>query len=297
MRSKLLAAAGAVLLIVAAVFVRMLVSGGGGSGTGPDAAGRPVVGCSPGLEQVCDALAVTKAIAPDPPVFDLGSDGAGKGIVGDRTLDAWITWDPAGAIANLDANGATIWAEPVAIGSAPLVLASKQPLPRSCSDEVTKACVFDSGANAGVAMGTPSTIDGLLRVFPVAAAVQPDLDFRNGSVATELRGLLDARNSDPGSMWEELRSAHQRGFFDSIITTDMAARSAQLGEMTKFPRSNMTLVVTPRPGAPTGWIDAALRDESVREAIRASGVDPGRRRIEDTPDPGVLYALRQELSR
>src|SRR5690348_6274692 len=114
MKSRGMAVVGAFLLIVLAMFVRSKLADDDSSSNGSkgNGGGRPVVACTPELQEVCDALATDGQIASDPPTLDLG--GASKP---DSEIDGWITWDPAPEIADFDAGQNEVWGPSDALGS------------------------------------------------------------------------------------------------------------------------------------------------------------------------------------
>lgn len=300
MKERIGAVVGAIGLIVAAVLVRGWLAGDDGAeATRNTNASTPFVACSPGVEEVCEALAAEGAIAEDPPTFDLDSDAATTGRIDDRQVDAWITWNPAGALLGQVSTDVAAWGDAVPVGSSPLVLASTDPLPKDCkAPSVDWECVASAEFDAGVAVGDPTTIDGLVRSFPVAALSRPDLNFTDATSMDGLRNLLERRTSQPGPMDTELHLAVQPGFFDAIVTTADGASVAKLTHTKPFAGATMTLAVTvASTGGSTGWIRPAFELESVRSAVRGVGVDPDQATLEDAPDPGTLYALRQEISR
>ncbi|MCB0976104.1 MAG: hypothetical protein KDB02_01480 [Acidimicrobiales bacterium] len=299
MKTRIGAVVGAITLIVAAVLVRGLLAGDGGDSPSRRSGERtPVVACSPGVEAVCEALAAEGAIAENPPTFDLDSDAATTGMLDDRRIDAWITWNPAGAVANEMSNDLEPWGDTTPVGSSPLVLASDSPLPKECDGPtIAWKCVDSAAFEAGVAVGDPSTIDGLLRTFPVAALVQRDLNFTDAASMNDVRTLLDIRGSVPTSMTSELSRAQAPGFYSAIVATAHGARRAKLAHTKPFAGTTMTLVVTvASTGAPTDWVRPAFELESVRTAVQDAGVDPDQATLEGAPAPGALSALRQEIS-
>ncbi len=300
MRNRAAAIVGAIALIVVAVIARGFIAGdddAGGSG-GSDGGARPVVACSPGVQAVCTALADAGLVAEDTPTFDIGSDGATTGAVGEGPeVDAWITWDPAGAIANFDAQaatGSTTWDEPVGIGSSPLVVASHRELPSGCtgSGPVDWSCVEEGDST--VALGDPATIDGVVRALPLAAAFEPDRYFRDSVGLDHLRALYQRRTSARGPVSTETRTT-QPGFYDAIVTTEVLADERNMTRVVPSGGFAVDLVVVPRSGASTDWVDGAFADPDVEAAVRAAGAEPGATTLATTDESAELYALLQEI--
>lgn len=293
MKERILAVVGAIALIVVAVVARGVLAGDDDSGSGGGSGGgrRPVVACSPGLEPVCEAMAEAGFVDEEFEVFDLGSDGATTGMVDDVEVDAWITWNPAGEIANFDAPGTPTWGSPVVIGVSPLVLASRDDLPDACSTSTDWSCVVDGL----VALGNPSTIDGVLRAYPVAIGLQPDGDFATSTALAPLRDLYQRRTAKMRPMMEELRRIDVRGDFDSIVVTEAAAEARDANAVKPTGSIVLRLVVTPRRDGATDWAGEALDNSKVRNAIVAAGVEPGTGTLDGEPDAGALTALRLEI--
>lgn len=309
MKERILAIVGAVALVVVAVVVRGQLAGdddgstGGGSGGGGR---RPVVACSAGLDAVCDALAAEGLVAADPLTFDLGSTGATTGVVDDVEVDAWITWNPAGAIANFDAaddTGAEVWGDPVAVASSPLaMLTTTDEVFSACADaERTWSCVLEGGETNAIAVGAPATIDGLLRVHPLAdSLVGPDDAIADVDLL-QVTLLLENLGRAPMSFAAELRQyLAARGTYQAIIGPAAGLRLKDRNVTVPVEPAGgaptMALVVTPRVGASTGWVDRAFSQPAVEAAVRAVGVDPGSATLAGTPDAGQLHALRERLT-
>ncbi|MGI8755899.1 MAG: hypothetical protein ACR2MB_08575 [Acidimicrobiales bacterium] len=120
MKQRILATLAAIALVGVALFGRELLrgsdSGSGPSGTGSNGnGGLPVVACTPDLDEICHALADDGKIAKGTDTLDL--DGA---AAPPPKVEAWITWDPAPQVANVEAGGAERWAEAKPMMSAPL---------------------------------------------------------------------------------------------------------------------------------------------------------------------------------
>ena len=295
MRNRILAIVGALALVAVALVVRgVLADDDGGSGPGGASGQLPVVACSPGLEPICETLAEAGFVDLAFEKFDLESPGATTGLVDGRHVAAWITWDPAGPISNFDLD-APVWGTPVTVGSSPLLVASHRDLPPACRDAApTWSCVV--GTDQVMALGTPSTIDGLLRAEPIAAALQPDRDFIGSTELGPLRALYEGRNSVPGPMMKELATINP-GFYDSIVVTKAGAAVRSVSD-TATPAGvfAMTLVVTPHVDASIDWIGGAFDDDAVRAAVRSAGVEPGEGTLADEKRAGELHALRQEIA-
>lgn len=288
MRQRILAGAAAIVLVVVAVVVRGALNGGGSDG--PRRSGsKPVVACTDELRAVCSALAAAGTIASNPPVVELGSNGARTAEVDDRRLDAWIAWDPSGAMANQQAGGTAVWGDPIGIGSSGVAAIAKDQLPSPCQPDDFKWACLATAAEGGSAIGVgdPTLVSGLLRLFPIARAVVPDLDFEDGE-SSPLRTVVASPQNGSSTVAEDLNNFAQPGFFNVLVGP--AAGLADGFDTRRYPDppdaapSPMSVVVIPRSGTKAAWASRQL-DESARAALTTVGVDPDVRTT-DLP-PGV----------
>lgn len=171
----MLAVLGALCLVAVAVLVRSAIVGGSDGGDGGSGDGPPVVACTPELAAVCDALADDGRITPASSSLDLD-----EAAVPPAEIDAWITWDPAPAIANIDAEQANQpepWSDPVALGGGVLgVLGTEAAIEAACDGQVSWTCLGDAGieGTTAIGVGEPTTAEGLVRLAPLAQATADD---------------------------------------------------------------------------------------------------------------------------
>jgi hypothetical protein len=296
MRERIFAIGAAALLVAVAIVVRSRLAGDDGGGTGDGRRDAPVVACAPDLAALCDELAASGRIAANPPVLDLTGAAAPP-----EAVEAWITWDPAPGIANVDAPGT--WDAPAAIGSAPLaVLATAAGLPAACPTPATWACLAEAWSAGNVAVGTGSggTADGLARLAPLAAALVPDGgDFRS----IPDRKLQAIVASPPGGQDGVVRQIDTmlttRGAYAAVLGPEPALEAARarpaggsLRLVTPAPRTTITVVISARR---TSDVDThRIADQAqVGRSLAGLGLERG-----GTPSPddhaGDLYQVRQK---
>ena len=277
---RVLAIAGAAALVAVALVVRGVLAGDDDGSSGAGGA-RPVVACSPGLEPICDALADAGFVDPGTESFDLGSTASTTGFVDDRRVDAWITWDPAGPMANFDvASGEPVWAGAEAVGSSPVALAAKQPLDgEGCAAPMSWTCVVSSvEGGASVAVGRIGTIDGVVRLAPIAVSTLSDDETVQDLDVSLVRSVAESSTQAPDDFAAELRTFEVRAGAYDVIVGPASGLDGVVGATLTTPTGDfaMTLVVTPRSvRRPDG--SPAFDAEAVQEAVRAAGVSPNGR--------------------
>lgn len=293
MRERILAGLGALALIAVAVVVRVTVFGDDGSSPGRGAAKRPVVACTPDLMPVCDALAGAGRIAPDPPSLDL--EQADQPPAG---LDGWITWDPAPAIANLDAP--STWPKVTPLGGSPLAVATRgtPSLPEGC---VTTALTWDclaaaaaAGQNVGVGPGT--TAESLARLAPLAAALIPDGGDARSIAGRDLRELIDTQvpQSAFGSQLTLIQT--RSGTFQFLVgPADLLANKPTLQAFRVTPPATVSVVVAARPGGANPMLSDSKDREAMDDALVGVGVTPGAGRLAGDFTAEMLYVVRQKV--
>lgn len=307
LKSRGAAVIGAFVLIALAIFVRGLLvdddEGGGSDGPKKPNGEAPVVACTPDLIDVCDALADGGFIAPKPPELDL--DEASKPPA---DLDGWITWNPAPAIANFDAEPPA-WGDVEPMGAAPMAALARGEvfggMSSDCGQDIDWACFATDGPNWGLTygVGEPSTAEGLARLAVLAVALSPNLD-RDAITSTDLRAFVDSPNIPQADASSMSLDVLQPGQVDLVIgpedlLRDRAASSQgeaqgmQAGVLE--PEIEATVVLATRTGADLGDLETACEDDAVADALREVGVDP----CEGEPDDalaGFLYAVRGKAS-
>lgn len=312
MKERVLAVLGAVALIVGAVFVRGLLAGddGGGStpGGGPSRpSGRPVVGCTPDLAAICQQLADDGVIADQPPSFDLGSPQSTTGEDGDRRIDGWIAWNPAPAIANVDADDVQVWGRGAVLGSSPLAVAvlDGTQLPTSCSaTSMTWACVSNApalGGSTGIAIGRAGTAEGLIRFWGVANVIAGDAGF-NSIDANRAKAVIESSVDQPSAFadqWNSFLTAN--GKFDIAVGPKAGLHGTRKSYRVSVPQDpalEMAIVVAPRTGVDLDEVVRAFADdEELAQALKAAGVTPTPDgQAADETNAGDLYAVREKVT-
>lgn len=296
---------GAVALVAVAVLIRGRLAGsdGGGGGGGGRSGGDLVVACTPELAEVCAALAEAGAIATDPVTLDLDR------AVSFDDADAWITWDPAPAIANYDAPAAR-WDRVEVLATAPLgFLVGPDDLAGACRATPTWACVTDAGATgAGIGLGSTDTAEGLVRIAPIALALSEDRD-PDTIPGARLRGLIQSPVGGPGSATDLVARRLQQGtaavgpvVAPAPLATDAAAttRGREASLRAAVPAAGgvaATVVVAARAGASvdTGALARRCSDDGVAAALRAVGVEPCSGTLASDDIAGFLYQVREKV--
>ena len=307
MRQRIMAIVGAVGLVVVALVVRSMVTGG--DGTQGNSSAKPVVACTRDLMPVCQALADDGKIAANPPTLELADAATAR--VADRSLDGWITWDPAPGIANLDAEAAGSirpWATSVPIGSSPLGIAAltgvTPTLPNGCSfspadwDCYARAAI-DEQTPMGV--GTGTTAESLARLYPLARSlVPPGGDFRDIESA-DLKAIIDSTNIAQANFPTQARTlVTQRGALD-VLVGPSAGLNAIKGARIALPKRpadmfDATVVIVGHADGDLDGIGSVIDSGSTAQALRDSGVVPGTGRLAPKTRSGELYAVRDKVS-
>ncbi len=303
MRERLLAVVGAVGLVVAAIVIRSMLVGddgsdGGSAGGAGGGGGRTsaVVACDPDLTEVCEALAANGSITPA-----AGSLSLADAAEPPPEVDAWITWDPAPGIANVDAPGT--WAGSDHVGGASLaVLVAGGP--GACGTDADWSCVValaDQGGSVGVGEGTSA--QSLARLYPVARALVPDGgDFRSIS-ALDLRRVIDSPQVRQDDMAAQVTTfLTRRGALSAVVGARPALDDARAGLASAAvaapePPAQLNVVLATRSGAdrPSLAVDELDLDDAVVSALAALGVTPGSGSLAAEAVAGQLHAVRQKV--
>jgi len=265
MRERVLAVVGAVCLVAVALLVRSAIVGGddgGGSGGGAGD-GRPTVACEPDLAEVCELLARDGVIGADPPTLSLADAAAPPDDV-----DAWITWDPAPALADFDAGGDGVWAETGLLASGPLRLLGTAPdLDVACGTEPPWTCLQEAAeAGQAIGVGDPTTAEGLARLLPVARTYATDDDPATLDAAG-LRALIESPvggQRDARRMARSLATAPGR--LSLVVGPgDVLASEAQSAQG----RARALLVASPSPTTRASIVAAGRRSGQTDEIAEA----------------------------
>ena len=307
MRERILAVLGAVCLIAVGLLVRSQL-GGSDSGDGPkgtNGGGRPVVACDPSLSAVCDALAEAGRIAANPPTLDLA--GAAKP---DAKIDAWITWDPAPGIANVDAPDT--WATAEVLGSAPVAILSSPAdltkLRAACEADVTWPCVaHPDSSGLAVGVGDVKSAEGLARFYPLAASlVAPGQDFTS-LTSSQLRAPVNSPADGQGPLADQVRTlltapgalnvvVGPQGAFEAARATPRGA-----GLVVTIPKeagATMSATIVRRTGSKAKSLTAAQvrAVDPAATALRAAGLTGAPAALAPPERAGQLYAVRQKVA-
>jgi hypothetical protein len=324
---RVVAVLGAVLLVLVAVVARGALDGdddsdGGSSGSDSDGSDG-----EPGISLVCieELQAVCEALEEDGAIEGFSAEPAGDTV--DRLADqdaelgadAWLTLDPFPGIADVagdQAGEGRVFGDVEHSGrSTPLGLAvhpDRTAAVDDVCDDVTWTCALDvagdrwadHGADlpGSIELGLPdpgSTATGLLLATQAVGEVvgTPDFasnDLTGAQVSRALRVLDESGAEDPLTAMIT-RGAGQFTLVgalgndaDAIGATD---QGAGIGIFYPAPMFRAEVVLA----APGGSAEDLLDEGALADALGTSGWSDD---AIDTPlpDPGVLYALREELS-
>lgn len=300
-----MAVVGAIALVAVALVVRAQLSGDDDGGRASEG-GRPAVACTPDLTAVCAALADEGRIAEDPLVLELSS--AAEPPPG---IDAWITWDPAPGIANIDADVAGVRApwdleQAVPVGAAPLSIATTggidQPPGGCVSSELTWACFgTPRSEDYSLGVGDPTTADGLARLYPIAASlVDTDAgeDFRS-LTATDLAEIIDSpADGQAGRFPDQFQTLLTRpGTLTFLVGPSVAFTRATNAPKTLEPEpvTKIVAVIAGRTGRALSSEDLRqlVEGDEVGEAIQGVGLIPRDGDLAPASRAGDLFAVRE----
>jgi hypothetical protein len=308
MKSRGLAVVAAIVLIALAVFIRSLLVGDD-RGTGSDGPSKPpsgsapVVACTPDLIAVCDALAADGLIAPDPPELDLD-----EAALPPDDVEGWITWNPAPAIANFDADPPA-WGPVEPLGAASLAALARSEvfggMSSDCGQEVDWACFATDGPNWGLTFGVgePTTAEGISRLSVLALGLSPDMDTAE-LTSTDLRSIVESSTNGQASAAAMSLDATRPGDQHFVVgpadllqrrADSQQGRAQQLDVQVLEPEVEAVVVLAPRSGADLGDLAEACEDDGVADALDEVGVDP----CEGEPSDdlaGFLYDVRGKAS-
>lgn len=313
-RERVLAIFGAVALIAAAFVVRSLIVGGDGGGSSESAgsrpsSGRPVVACTKDLMAMCDALAAEGAIAANPPPLELGSYGAKTAKVDDVDVDGWITWDPAPAMANFDAEGSEdVWKgdtvdlstdQLAAIGPADILAG----LERDCGDNW--GCIAGSGLKIGV--GQPKTAQGIARLSPLATNFAEEFDPATLDVAG-LKALLSGPANGQESLTDQLAAITRPGILDLVVGPKAVldrtaarpqgkARNLQVTMADSPDTISVVLATSTRSSRDLSGLISIVRSETLANVRDTVGMTapPSDTGSAAPPAAGFLYQVREKV--
>lgn len=303
MTQRVLAIVGALALVGIAIGLRATVWSGDDGGGGSSGA-APVVACSPDLAPLCDALADKGALAADPPTLDLARADAPPADV-----DAWITWDGAPGVANIDAPDT--WGAARPIGGVDLGVGVRTgaplDLPAGCRPAaLTWRCVADAAAaGTAVGVGSPVTAEGLTRLHPLAQSLVPaDGDFTTVDSAA-LRAVVTSPPDPQGPFADQLVALQRRlGALGMLVGPVAALESADAVRVLRpTPAASASVVVAPRGDRDVRAVAAAATAELERSARAGDGsselgdlgLDAGAGRLAPESRAGELYAVREKV--
>ena len=322
---RVVAVLGAVLLVVVAIFVRGLIDGDDESG-GDEPANSNGSDGEPGITLVCieELQAVCDAMEQDGAIDGFDTEAAGDTVDRmadgeDLGADAWMTLDPFPGIADIAAgqagNGRAFGDVAHSGRSTSLAIAAhpdRTSAVEDVCDEVAWRCVLsiagepwaDQGVDlpGTVEVGLPdpaSTASGLLLAAQAVGELVDNPDFASNDligseVTRSLRTLDESAAQDPLTAMIT-RGAGQFSLVgalgndaEAIGETD---RGAGMGIFYPAPMYRAEVVLAAGGGSAEGLLDDGVLAEALADAGWTDAeIDP------PLPDPGTLYALRQELS-
>jgi len=298
MKQRVLAIIGAVALIAIAMVLRATVMDGGGDGAsnGKATKGKPVVACAPDLVAICTALASDGAIASNPPTLDLADATAPPDDV-----DGWLTWDPAPAIANIDAPNT--WGPSVPVGGASLAVGSRTgttlTLPTGCRPAtLTWTCVAAAAQRGtAVGVGTADSAESLARLYPLAKTLVPtDGDFTtiDGSA---LKAIVGSPNDPQADFPDQLVTLQTKlGALGLLVGPEGALSSASNVTVRRpSPAAQVTVVLASRTGHDLGDLHGAFTRAGAAAALGDAGVTAGQGRLAPDSRAGELYVVRKKV--
>lgn len=308
MGKRVVAIVGALALVAAALFVRHALSdrgngdGGPGAGTDSGSGGLPVVACTPDLADICQALADDGKVTPAAETLDL--DGA---VDPPQEVDAWITWDPAPGIANLQDVNSEVWTGSTAIAQAELAIlvspAAREGLAAACKSSLRWSCIAENaGDDLPTGTGSPETAEGLARIAPLASSLHAPGDPTEvkGDLLTQVvEGPVDGQ-ADAASMIERIttRSGALALVIGPKLVLDVAAASQQgqgqqLAVQQPSPPERIVAVLAVRSGRAAPDVLDAIRSPTVVEAWKGRGVSQGSAQLATEDRIGELYQIRE----
>lgn len=158
---RVLAVAVAALLVAVAIVVRDAIDDGNDGRRRAGDGGDLVVACVTELRDACEALAG---------VSELRVEDAAD-TVESTDVDAWVTYDPWPAMAEVDAGRPPVEGDVVAVGRTELVLLARSAaLPGACGGEASWACVAEAAGSGAPALPPRTTALGILLLGHAAAS-------------------------------------------------------------------------------------------------------------------------------
>lgn len=310
MKQRVLAGLGAIALVAAALVLRSQLADDGSAGAtrADGTTGTPVVACTPDLQDICDALVDADLIEGTAP-FDLApqrSDGP-TAAAPDASVDGWITWDPAPAIANFDAGQARApepWSESVLLGSAPLAILARPGGLRALSSCAAADWACVSGADLLLGTGLPTTAEGLARFGPIARAKEAlsDGELTSDDVLA-LRDLVGRPGGQPSAADAGNQLLIKPGAFDAVVgprpLLDALRRKPQGQSMRLLdvaPQTQIGVVLTPRTGTDLGGLAGDIKgDGAAAAALTEAGVVVGGGELGPEDLAGFLFQVREKV--
>ncbi|HEU5151150.1 MAG TPA: hypothetical protein VFU19_11665 [Iamia sp.] len=328
--ARLLAALAAIALVAGAFVVRGALAGDDGgddrAGTGDRRHGAPGDGDGAPVRLVCDedvgeeaCAALADAAGAEVEVLPAG-EVIERAVAADADWDAWLTLDGVPGVLDvaLDEEDLPllVQGDPVPVASSPLALLALPDQPCE-GDTVAWTCLADpaQATRNGVAVPSADTALGILARAAGATGLAggPDLDrsFLDTSEADLLRDLLGDSPREAGTTTAaQTASLFSPGVSSAAVTIEGLAR-VQARKIRGQERGLRVLPVEPTVAVGVVLVGlsergdgavAALQEvasgQTVQEALDEAGWTGEAGPTTGLPDnPGLIYALREELGR
>lgn len=314
--ARLLAIVAAVALVAGAFVVRARISGnddvvsGDSSGKKDAPTGDLRIACDEDLAEVCQELMGTGGVVVSEVIA--GDVLADLIAVADGTApqyDGWLTLDPLPEMADVGRRTEGLRAldpELVAVARSALSVLAATDL--DC-DPVDWACLARTvGADRNVGVADPETALGLLTVGHATAGLGGGSDVGIDAFLSEAQGPFRAvaeTSSDGPTQALLRRMVTQPGSATATVApkgpATLAADTPQgrrLEVRPLAPDATIAVVGAVYAAGDRGdRVRVLLTDETVGTALEQQGWEPGNERTRGLPDPDVLYAIRQEITR
>lgn len=288
--SRVLALLGAVLLIAAAVVVRTVLDDDDGGG-GDDGGRELVVACIPELRDACEAIAGPVQLQVEGPDATIARLAAGE------DLDAWVTFDPWPAMAEILEDRVAAQQVEVVADTALSALVRIDTPPASCGPAGWE-CLVESGGR--VTLPAASSALGALVLGWAAsdwnASARGGEQFARAELdLPEFRSWLDAIEfvDDPIAEAFAFGPAGPQAIGTSLADVARIDGTREVGRLlpTPVPTVARIAVVLAGPEA-----DRVAGDPAFTAALDEVGYDTdGTQRSTGLPNPGLLIALRDVL--
>lgn len=315
--ARLLALIAALVLVGGAFAVRGALSGdeddGGGDEGGRGPSGPLRVLCDADLGAVCDLVLALEGVDSAGSDVMRATDALEALDADTPPFDVWLTLDPWPAMADVERQGSdrpALAGEVVPVASSGLSVLTRSDGGLGCPAPAAWECVTTAAGAGPVATPSLATALGPLVLAHAAAGLVGDTDFGIGAVAdtdraTALTQLLDSAPPDPTST-QALRFVTALGSYLAVVTTTGLAEAnaaspagagigAEARAVAAAPTVGVVLAALGPESDGLAPLEAALEDQTGRDALAEAGYAGDPARSAGLPDPDVIYALRTEL--